>query len=304
MQDLHLVGFTADFDGLIFSVRKGAKSGSYVVAVDEALLDAINEARRLAAARRGELEPAGEPPAAPTWERSGARATGGPSMLSPRQIQDRIRAGWSVDQVADEAGTSADWIWRFARPVLAELDHVVARARAGTMVKARAGRSTLPLEAAVRRNLLDRGVRPPGGVDTGWSTFLLEPGSWVVRFEYDAPAGAQRAEWLYDGTTGDLTARDRKATDLGFVGPPRTPPTPGADLEDDAPPADGGAGTDLEDDATPADGAAAPPPHGPPAAGPGKRAPRPRKPKPPPVTGVEELELVEPPRPNPPERGR
>jgi hypothetical protein len=291
MQELHLVGFTADFDGLIFSVRKGAKSGSYVVAVDEALLDAINELRRLAGARRGELEPAGQPPSGPSEERGGARGTGGPSTLTPRQIQDRIRAGWSVDQVADEAGTASDWVWRFARPVLAELEYVVARARAGTMVKARAGRSTLSLEAAVRRNLLDRGVRPSGGVDTGWSAFLLEPGSWVVRFEYDAPAGAQRAEWLYDGSTGDLTARDRRATDLGFVGKPRTPSAPEADVEADTPPEAGAAGS------LPAGPASSP------VAGPAKRAPRPRQPKPP-VTGVEELELVEPPRPTPPKRAR
>jgi hypothetical protein len=226
MQELHLVGFTADFDGLIFSVRRGAKSGSYRVSVDEALIDAVAELRRVADERHGEPDTAAgdriaPPPAA---ARQPAPRRDGPSALSPRQIQDRIRTGWSVEAVADEAGTSTDWIQRFAHPVLAELDAVVARARDAWVVKARAGRSSLPLAAAVRRNLLDRSVRPTGGVDTGWSAFLLEPGAWVVRFDYDGPNGPQRAEWLFDGTSGDLMARDRKAADLGFVAPPRPAP--------------------------------------------------------------------------------
>jgi len=47
MQKLHLVGFTATFDGLIFSARKGAKSGNYVVPLDGRLLKQIAEAERL-----------------------------------------------------------------------------------------------------------------------------------------------------------------------------------------------------------------------------------------------------------------
>ena len=46
MQKLHLVGFTADFDGLIFSTRKGAKSGSFVVPIDGKLLKQLAEAEQ------------------------------------------------------------------------------------------------------------------------------------------------------------------------------------------------------------------------------------------------------------------
>ena len=34
MQQLHLVGFTTDHEGLIFSARKGAKTGSFVLKLD------------------------------------------------------------------------------------------------------------------------------------------------------------------------------------------------------------------------------------------------------------------------------
>ena len=45
MQQLHLVGFTTDLQGLIFSARRGAKSGSFVVQLDQKLVETIAEAR-------------------------------------------------------------------------------------------------------------------------------------------------------------------------------------------------------------------------------------------------------------------
>ena len=47
MQQLHLVGFTTDHDGLIYSARRGAKSGSFVIELDDDLVDTIEELLRL-----------------------------------------------------------------------------------------------------------------------------------------------------------------------------------------------------------------------------------------------------------------
>ena len=41
MQKLHMVGFTTDHRGLIFSVRRGAKSGGYVINVDASIIDRV-----------------------------------------------------------------------------------------------------------------------------------------------------------------------------------------------------------------------------------------------------------------------
>ena len=38
MQQLHMVGFTTDHRGLIFSVRRGAKSGGFVVKLDDSVM--------------------------------------------------------------------------------------------------------------------------------------------------------------------------------------------------------------------------------------------------------------------------
>ena len=49
------------------------------------------------------------------------------SALSPRDIQTRIRAGESLEDVGRIAGIPLDRVERFAAPVLAEREHIAAR---------------------------------------------------------------------------------------------------------------------------------------------------------------------------------
>jgi hypothetical protein len=209
MQKLHLVGFTADFDGLIFSARKGARSGSFVVPIDARLLKQLAEAERLREGGpvRGEEHRLASP-----------RLVRPESALNPREMQDRIRSGWTVDEVAAEAGVDLDWVRRFAAPVLAEVRRVVERSRDAVYDKPRYGLSTLPLGASVRRNVLDRGVRLlDDELDEGWSAYQLDEDVWVVRFAYTSRGRLQEAEWLFDIETEELTSHNRLASQLGHV---------------------------------------------------------------------------------------
>lgn len=212
MQKLHLVGFTADNDGLIFSVRKGAKTGSFVVPLDAKLLQQVAEADR----RRNGGPARTEAPTLPRLVRP-------ESALSPREMQDRIRAGWSLEEVAAAAGVDLDWVGRFAAPVLAEVRQVLEQARALRYDKPRFGESALPLGAAVRRNVLERGVRLLGEeLDGGWSAYHLDGDHWVVRFAYVSRGRSQEAEWLFDAATGDLASRNRLGAQLGHVNATRS----------------------------------------------------------------------------------
>src|SRR5438270_10832500 len=89
-----MVGFTTDHRGLILSVRRGAKSGRYVVNVDDALLDAVDEVR---AERAEEANAATE---AGTRQRP-------ESARSVREMQVRLRRGLTIDHVAREARVEA-----------------------------------------------------------------------------------------------------------------------------------------------------------------------------------------------------
>src|SRR5947209_15110540 len=108
VQKLHLVGFTTEHDGLIFSARKGSKAGGYMVTLDKELLSTIAEAERL---RNGDKPDKGE---------EGARQRPRDSRLTPREIQAYLRAGRSIPEVAAEAGVDLDWVERFAVPIVTE----------------------------------------------------------------------------------------------------------------------------------------------------------------------------------------
>src|SRR4051812_19931336 len=70
VQQLHLVGLTTENDSLICSARKGAKSGSFVLPVDERLLQVIAEAVQKRNADGVALEvPEALQPAAPATPR-------------------------------------------------------------------------------------------------------------------------------------------------------------------------------------------------------------------------------------------
>ena len=50
MQKLHLVGFTTEHDGLVFSARKGSKAGGYIITLDKELLSDPGRSRFVATA--------------------------------------------------------------------------------------------------------------------------------------------------------------------------------------------------------------------------------------------------------------
>ncbi|MGH9279702.1 MAG: septation protein SepH [Acidimicrobiales bacterium] len=219
MRKLHVVGFTTDHDGLIFSTRKGSKSGSFVVAISDELFDKLAEAERL---RNGGEAPAAVPAA--TGERSTRREDRDPrrtrpeSNLTPREIQARLRAGRSIDEVAKEARVDYEWVERFAAPIIAEQAQVVELARSLTFTKARRGESPLPLGDSVALNLVDRGLRMlEDEFDRAWSAHQVHDGVWTVQFRYRSRGRDQQATWELDMASRRLVARDRLGSDLGYV---------------------------------------------------------------------------------------
>ena len=107
---------------------------------------------------------------------------------------------------------------RFAVPILAEQAQVVELARTLVYAKPRLGASAQPLGQSVTMNLTDRGVFLPDDVaDAAWSAFQLHDAVWMVRFRYRSRGRAQEAQWEVDVPAGRLTARNRHASDLGYV---------------------------------------------------------------------------------------
>jgi hypothetical protein len=210
VQKLHLVGMTTTHDGLILSARKGARSGSFVFPITDELLETLAQAERLR--EEAEAVEAGELPP-PTLARRSSPAA---SRLSPREMQARLRAGHSVAQVARAAGVDEEWVDRFAVPVWAEQERVIATALSLHSIKPRVGVSGLPLEEAIRLNLHERGVLLPAAPE-GYRAQHLDGGRWVVQLDYLSRRRSQSAEWEVDLEARTVHPRNRLAAVIGYV---------------------------------------------------------------------------------------
>jgi Protein of unknown function (DUF3071) len=134
------------------------------------------------------------------------------TMLRPREIQARIRAGASVEQLACAAGVDVSRIQRFAHPVLLE------RARAAELATAAHpvlddGPSVLTLLEIVTTVLIARGLDPDA---TQWDAWRNEDGRWTVQVGWQAGHSDNIAHFRYvpGPHGGTVTAVDDAAGDL------------------------------------------------------------------------------------------
>ena len=132
------------------------------------------------------------------------------SQLRPREIQARIRAGATVEEVAAAAGTDPVRIERFAYPVLLERSSIAQKGQRGhLMSNGVPGRRRLgDLVAAV---LADRGHAD----ELTWDAFKNDAG-WVLLATWRAGRSENRAQWRYHPgpDSGTLTPHDAAAAEL------------------------------------------------------------------------------------------
>ena len=140
-----------------------------------------------------------------------APAPGRPTApaLRPRDIQARIRAGASVEDVARESGMDPDRVGRYAGPPLAERAYIAEKARA-TEIRRHDGGQTL--EDAVVARLVLRGS---DASDLVWDSWRRDDGRWTITLEF----ADGEAAWLFDPEGRSLVAADDQAHTLTGSGP-------------------------------------------------------------------------------------
>jgi Protein of unknown function (DUF3071) len=195
MRDLRLVGLSEDRMYLILRDEAGDECR---VLADERLRAALRGDR----ARLGQLEIQME------------------SVLRPRDIQARIRAGESPEDVAAVAQVPVDKIMGYAVPVLAEREHIAERARRSGVRRKYAEGPAVLLGDAVDTQLRRRGGRPD---EATWDSWRRDDGRWTVTV---APAGGGRAaHYIFDVPGRFVVADDEAARSLVGDHPETPDPT-------------------------------------------------------------------------------
>ncbi|WP_343602001.1 septation protein SepH [Mycobacterium sp.] len=157
------------------------------------------------------------------------------TMLPPREIQARIRAGASVEQLAASAGVDIERVRRFAHPVLLERSRAAELATAAHPILAD-GPTVLTLLETVSAALVARGLNP-GGIT--WDAWRNEDGRWTVQLGWKAGRSDNLAHFRFTPGAhgGTVTAVDDPAGELidpNFDRPLR-PVAPVAQLDFDEP---------------------------------------------------------------------
>ncbi|MFE1442111.1 septation protein SepH [Streptomyces sp. NPDC058739] len=185
MPELRVVAVSNDGTRLVL---KAADSTEYTLPIDERLRAAVRGDRP----RLGQIEIEVE------------------SHLRPRDIQARIRAGATAEEVAQMAGIPVDRVRRFEGPVLAERAFMAERARK-TPVR-RPGENSGPLLGeAVQERLLLRGAEK----DTvQWDSWRRDDGTWEVLLVYRVAGEPHSASWTYDPPRRLVQAVDSEARSL------------------------------------------------------------------------------------------
>ncbi|MBD0324242.1 MAG: DUF3071 domain-containing protein [Aldersonia sp.] len=134
------------------------------------------------------------------------------STLRPKDIQARIRAGASIEQVAAESGMPTNRVERFAYPVMLERSRAAELAQKGHPVRAN-GPAVETLADVVAQAFRVRGH------DIGkaeWDAWKDETGHWVAQLQWQAGRSMITAHWRFqlDAHGGSVTALDDPARDL------------------------------------------------------------------------------------------
>ena len=196
MRALRVIGL--DEDGTSVICEDSASGERFVLPADE----------RLRAAARGDLT------------RLGQIEIEVESQMRPREIQARIRAGESVEQVSAASGLSAHRVERYAYPVLLERSRTADLAQRAHPVR-EDGPDVQTLGEVVAHSF---GLRGQEYTDVTWDSWKGEDNKWVVQMHWTAGRSDNRAHWAFHPGAhgGTVTALDDAAVELMDPNPNRT----------------------------------------------------------------------------------
>ncbi|WP_024794695.1 septation protein SepH [Tomitella biformata] len=188
MRELKVIGLDATGQNVI--LQDPATDDRFSVPADD----------RLRAAARGDLSRLGQIEIEMT------------SQLRPREIQKKIRAGASVEEVAELSGLPTSRVERFAHPVLLERSNAAHLGSKAHPIRPD-GPTVLTLGEVVASAFGARGLDPESGE---WDAWRPDGGEWVIQLTWLAGRSENSAHWILhrDAHGGTVSPMDDAATEL------------------------------------------------------------------------------------------
>lgn len=208
MRELRLIADESTATSLVFRLLDDAQDCFVEVTPEvasqlRALIDAQPDSTESPAESPAEAEPTPTQPASEqkhrpeSQERPESREIdprlSSPLKMRPRDIQDRIRSGKSIAEVAEENGVTEARIEPFAHPVLIERARIADMAKRAHPVRAD-GPAKLTLWEVLATAFAARGNDL---TVSQWDAYKDAAGQWVVRVSWRAGHSDNVAEWSY-----------------------------------------------------------------------------------------------------------
>jgi hypothetical protein len=190
MRELKVVGLDADSKYVI--CEGDGPEERFMLAADDRLRDLL----------RGQVTPPEQP-------HLDMEVT---NMLSPKEIQAKIRAGASVEQVAAASGSDLSRVRRFAHPVLLERFRAAELATAAHPMLAD-GPAVMTLLETVTAAMVTRGLDPSG---LSWDAWRNEDNRWTVQLAWKVGRSDNLAHFFFipGAHGGTVSAVDDAASEL------------------------------------------------------------------------------------------
>jgi hypothetical protein len=151
------------------------------------------------------------------------------SPLRPKEIQARIRAGETVEEIADAAGIAVERVRWFEGPVLAERAYVADQAQLASVRRQGDATPGPRLGEIVTERLKVFGTDPE---DAQWDAKKLGDGSWQVQLIFISGGRLHTAEWIFDQRRRHVLPADDNAARMSLPG--TEPPQPAASAPGEA----------------------------------------------------------------------
>jgi hypothetical protein len=189
MQELRLVAVSEDGSYAILAVP--GRSGRFLLPIDERLRTVAKGQFSRLAQYEIEVE----------------------NPLRPKEIQDRIRAGETADEIADAAGIPPDRIRRFEGPILAERQYQAQQAQRATI----RGHSDSGPGPRLGDIVSERLTQAGASTETAeWDSRKRPDGNWQIHIQFSVGGRTGSAEWLYDPRRRHVIPEDDQAVRLSL----------------------------------------------------------------------------------------